>query len=134
MIKRFLIYGLIGWCVEIIWTGFGSMLSGDITLEGFTDLLMFFIYGLAVFLEPIHDIIHKWRWYFRGVIWVILIWGIEYTTGLLLGNIIGVPPWVYDGRFAVDHLIRLDYAPAWFVAGLIFERIHYRLDALRIGV
>ncbi|MCX8130386.1 MAG: hypothetical protein N3I35_09835 [Clostridia bacterium] len=133
MIKRYLIYGLIGWCVEIFWTGLGSLMNGNIRLEGFTNLWMFFIYGMAVFLEPIHDVIREWRWLFRGVIWVVIIWGIEYTSGLVLGNILGVYPWVYTGAFAVDNLVRIDYAPAWFVAGLIFEKIHYRLDAYGIA-
>lgn len=64
--------------------------------------------------------------------WVIIIWGIEYTSGLLLVNVLGVYPWEYTGAYAVDKLVRLDYAPAWFVAGLIFERIHMALD--RYGV
>ena len=27
-------------------------------------------------------------------------------------------------RFSIRGLIRLDYAPAWFVLGLFFERLH----------
>ena len=56
MIKRFFIYGLIGWGMEIFWTGLYSLISGDLRLLAFTNLWMFFIYGAAVFLEPIHDI------------------------------------------------------------------------------
>ncbi len=133
MAKRFFIYGLVGWCVEIIWTGLDSLMRGDLGLDGFTNLWMFFIYGLAVFLEPIHDVIREWRWLFRGIIWVVIIWGIEYTSGLILGNVLGVYPWVYTGTFAVDGLVRIDYAPAWFVAGLIFEKIHYTLDDYKVA-
>jgi hypothetical protein len=33
-------------------------------------------------------------------------------------------PWDYSGRiWNVDGLIRLDFAPFWFAAGLIFERL-----------
>lgn len=128
MIKRFFIYGLMGWCMEIIWTGMGSLISGDKQLEGFTNLWMFFIYGSAVFLEPLHDIIRGWRWIYRGLIWVVIIWGMEYTSGFLIGNILGIYPWAYTGPFAVDGLVRLDFAPAWLVAGLVFERIHYTMD------
>lgn len=134
MLKRYLIYGLLGWNIEVIWTGFHSLLSGDWNMQGVTSLWMFFVYGLAVFvLEPIHDIIHHWRWPFRGVIWVVLIWGIEYASGLLLTEIIGVSPWYYTGRFAIDGLVRIDYAPAWFVAGLVFEWVHNRLDSYNIA-
>lgn len=128
-----MIYGIIGWGIEVFWTGLGSLVSGDARLLGFTNLWMFFIYGMAVFLEPIHDIIAKWKWPARGAIWVILIWGIEYSTGLLLEHVIGVKPWIYEGGFTVDSLIRLDYAPAWFIAGLLFERFHRTLDRLGIA-
>lgn len=118
--------------MEVFWTGLGSLLQGDATLMSFTNLWMFFIYGSAVFLEPIHDIIAGWRWPVRGIIWVILIWGIEYTSGMVLYNLLGIRAWVYTGPFAIEGLVKLDYAPAWFIAGLIFERIHYTLD--RYGV
>lgn len=99
-------------------------------MAGVTSLWMFFVYGSAVFiLEPIHHMISQWRWYFRGIIWVILIWGIEYCSGLLLIQVIGVSPWYYTGPFAIDGLVRIDYAPAWFVAGLMFEKVHNWMDA-----
>jgi uncharacterized membrane protein len=132
MIKRFVIYGFLGWSIEIIWTGIASLLNGDLRLFAYTSIWMFFIYGLAVFLEPIHDIIRRWRWPVRGIIWVLIIWGIEYTTGIALVKVLGVHPWLYQGSFAVDGLVRVDFAPAWFIAGLIFERIHLMLDSLEI--
>jgi hypothetical protein len=133
MIKRFFIYGLIGWGMEIFWTGLYSLISGDLRLEAFTNLWMFFIYGAAVFLEPIHDIISKWRWPVRGFIWVVLIWGMEYTSGFILRSILGVNVWTYYGKFAIEGLVRLDYAPAWFIAGMMFERIHRTLDEYGIA-
>lgn len=133
MIKRFFIYGLTGWSMEIIWTGLNSLLTGDLKLQGYTSIWMFFIYGCAVFLEPINDIIKQWRWQVRGLIWVVIIWGIEYASGLLLTSILGSAPWFYSGPFAVDNLVRIDYAPAWFAAGLIFERIHKTLDVYEIA-
>ncbi|MFZ5989261.1 MAG: putative ABC transporter permease [Bacillota bacterium] len=133
MVKRFLIYGLVGWSMEIIWTGLHSLVTGDLKLQGYTNLWMFFIYGAAIFLEPLHDVIREWRWLFRGTIWVVIIWGIEYTSGLVLVNLLDVYPWFYSGPFAVDNLVRLDYAPAWFAAGLIFERIHKTLDVYDVA-
>jgi hypothetical protein len=133
MIKRYFLYGLLGWNIEIIWTGLFSLLSGDLRLIGFTNLWMLFVYGLAVFLEPIHNIIRQWHWFFRGMIWVVIIWGIEYASGLILMQIIGDFPWTYGGPFTVDRLVRLDYAPAWFVAGLLFERIHNAFDGYKVS-
>lgn len=130
MIEKFIIYGLLGWSMEIVWTGINSLINGDLRMEGFTSLWMFLVYGLAVFLEPIHNIIRKWVWFFRGIIWVLLIWGIEYATGLFFHNVMGILPWYYTGSFAVDGLVRLDFAPAWFIAGLIFEKTHDRLEKI----
>jgi len=133
MIRRYIIYGLIGWNVEVIWTGLWALVHGDMHLSGATNLWMFFIYGLAVFLEPVHEIIKKWRWPLRGIIWVMIIWGIEYSTGLILSLTLGFIPWEYDGVFAIDGLIRLDFAPAWFIAGLLFEKVHTIMDRYLLG-
>lgn len=129
MVRRFAIYGIAGWGMEILWTGIYSLLSGSTTLEGVTTLWMFPVYGCAVFLEYIHDYIRNWFVLFRGSLWIIIIWGIEYTSGLVFNNVLGINPWYYEGIFSVDNFVRLDYAPAWFCAGLIFEKIHDSLDS-----
>ena len=124
-IYRFIIYGLIGWCVEIFWTGIGSLLAGDIKLTGQTYLWMFPIYGLAIFLEPIHNKIREWPVLLRGLLYTLLIFSIEYLTGWFLQITIGLCPWDYSNtRFSLNGLIRLDYAPAWFTAGILFEKLH----------
>ncbi len=133
MVKRFFVYGLLGWGIEVFWTGLGSLMRGDLRLVSFTNLWMFLIYGCAVFLEPIHDIIRNWRWPLRGLIWVIIIWGIEYTSGIILKSLLGTYPWFYTGRFVYEGLVKFDYAPAWFVAGLLFERVHATLDSYGVA-
>jgi uncharacterized membrane protein len=132
MIKRYLLYGVVGWSMEIVWTGLYSLVSGDLALEAYTSLWMFFIYGSAVFLEPLHDIIRSWNVIIRGIIWVVIIWGIEYSTGKVLLALLHVYPWRYFGKFAIEGIVRLDYAPAWFLAGLLFERMHATLDRIKI--
>ena len=82
-------------------------------------------------LEPVHHRIREWRWPIRGMMWVLLIWFIEYTTGFMLREFLGITPWNYEGKFAIDGLVRLDYAPAWFVAGFLFEKAHNLLDKLK---
>jgi uncharacterized membrane protein len=113
MVIRFILYGFLGWILEIIFTGSGSLLRGSISLTGYTYLWMFPIYGLAVFLEPIHDGIRKAPWPIRGLIWVALILLIEYLSGWILIQLIGFCPWDYTGSspYAVDGLIRLDFSP-----------------------
>lgn len=134
MLIRYFIYGLLGWNLEILWTGLGSLLHGSPNMMGHTSLWMFFIYGLAAFiLEPIHNKIAGWRWIWRGLIWVAVIFAIEFLAGMLL-RFMGIQAWFYEGPAAVMGVIRLDYAPAWFAAGLLFERVHLLLLKHEFGV
>lgn len=112
--------------MEIFWTGMGSLLKGDPSLQGVSYLWMFPIYGLALFLEPIHEWVRELPWYVRGVIWTVVIFSIEFIAGLIIKFTVGIIPWDYTGEslYQVYGLIRLDYAPAWFTAGLLFEKLH----------
>jgi uncharacterized membrane protein len=123
---RFLIYGLVGWIIEVVFTGTGSLMNGFFDLTGYTYLWMFPIYGLAVLLEPVHNRVRSAPWLVRGIIYVSIIFMIEYLSGWALKLIVGFCPWDYSGHtaYTVDGFIRLDYAPAWFVAGLLFEKLH----------
>lgn len=110
------------------------MLTGSISLTAKTYLWMFPIYGLAFLFEPVHDQIRTSPWPVRGFIWAALILGLEYLAGWLLRTFIGLCPWDYSGRsrFVVDGLIRIDYFPFWFAAGLLFEKFHDFLDSLLV--
>lgn len=134
MITRFIIYGILGWAIEIFWTGMGSFLSGNWELPGATYLWMFPIYGLAVFMEPLHDRINKLPWYVRGIIYTGVIFAIEYTSGWMLDMVLGRCPWDYSNstRYHLDGYIRFDYAPAWFIVGLLFEKVHNFLDGIKL--
>lgn len=127
--KRFIIYGLIGWFLEIIWTGLGSLLSGDVRLTSTTYLWMFPIYGLVVLFEGLHENIRPHPYWARGLFWMVLFFTVEYLTGWLIRSLVGTAPWDYSQAFfQVDGLIRLDYAPVWFAGGLLFEKIHDWLE------
>jgi len=58
----------------------------------------------------------------KTYLWMLPIYGL----GVLLEPIHDYIPWDYSGKtpYSVLGLIRLDYAPAWFVLGLLFERLH----------
>lgn len=122
---RFLIYGALGWIVEIVWTGLGSVLRGDPRLMAQTYLWMFPIYGGgALVLERLLPLLADKHWLARGAAGVGVIFFVEYVTGLSLRALVGRSPWDYSGTpFSVNGLIRLDYAPAWFVLSLMFERV-----------
>jgi uncharacterized membrane protein len=129
---RFLIYGLGGWCLEIFWTGFGSLLTGDVTLTARTSIWMFLIYGLAVFMEPIHEKLRGRSVFIRGGVYTFIIYLIEFTTGWILKLLLGTCPWSYSNLpLSFYGIITLSYLPAWFLAGLLFERAHDLLIKLQ---
>lgn len=133
MIKRFIIYGALGWIMEVFWTGLGSLFSGNWQLPGYTYLWMFPIYGIAVFLEPLHEKIRIIPWYFRGVIWAFSIFTIEYITGWSLCLLLGRCPWDYSTSVLnISGLITLEFFPLWFTVGLIFEKVHDTLNKIEI--
>lgn len=121
--KNFFICGLTGWCIEIIFTSLGAFLQGDLRLIGQTSLWMFPIYGLAAFIKPLYEIIKKLPLLLRGCIYSFCILICEYISGMLLKKH-HLCPWDYSNSPTnINGVIRLDYAPLWALAGLLFERI-----------
>ncbi len=103
------------------------MLKKDFSLRSFTSIWMFFIYGMAVFLEPIIRLVSGYNFFIRGGVYTLCIFFAEYVTGRLL-SAKDICPWDYSHcKYQVDDVIRLDYAPVWFAAGLFFERLYYFL-------
>lgn len=132
MLLRYMIYGLLGMNMEIFWTGLSQIGSGSKNLIGHTSIWMFFIYGTAVIiLEPLHNLVSDQNWFIRGCVYTTAIFAIEFLSGYLL-KLIGVEAWRYTSPLSVIGLIRLDYAPAWFAVGLIFERLHTLLLKINI--
>ncbi|MDP4128223.1 MAG: hypothetical protein Q8912_14980 [Bacillota bacterium] len=133
-LKRFFIYGIIGLVLEVIYTGMASLLKGDYSMQGFTFLVMIPIYGLAVFLEPLHSYLRPYSWWVRGLIYLGMIWAIEYSGGIILTLILGSCPWHYTDPLNVNGYITLRMAPEWFLAGLGFEFLHDFLDTLPLNI
>jgi uncharacterized membrane protein len=130
---RAIAYGIAGWCIEILWTGFRSGLRGDRKLESKTYLWMFPIYALAAPLfEPLHDAVRRWPRPARAAVYAAGIMTVEYATGWALDRATGECPWDYsdETKFHLNGYVRLDYAPAWALAGLFLEELHDRLVAV----
>ena len=134
--RNFLLCGITGWCIEVVFTSAESLLNHDWRLMGKTSLLMFPIYGCAALLGPIGKGVDRWlsvgppfqlrtsdRLIRHGMLDMVLIFTAEYLTGAWLRTK-GICPWDYTGRsMNINGLIRLDFAPLWFAAGLLFEQI-----------
>lgn len=124
---RYILYGLGGWCGEVIFTALtDSLPKRDWRLVGTTYLWMFPIYGsLAVLYEPVHDLIRPLPVLLRALIWSVSFTMIELISGWLLARITGRCPWDYsDKRFAINAYIRWDFFPVWAIIGLALEPVH----------
>ena len=124
ILLRFLMYGAFGWVLEVVWTGLHSLLRGDFSMRAQTSIWMFFIYGMFVVMEPFFALLAPWPFVVRGVIYMVGVFVVEYVVGRLMQQA-NICPWDYsDARTSVHGVIRLDYAPVWFSAGLMFEVLY----------
>ena len=137
---NFMKCGIAGWCLEVMFTSVDSIMAGDWRLIGRTSLIMFPIYGMGALLLPISRFIDSWftglpgledagqdrlsrvgRSIRHGLIYMVLIFIAEYITGIWLTSI-GICPWDYSlWPDNVGGVIRLKFAPLWFMTGLLFE-------------
>lgn len=124
---RFVIYGLGGWCGEVVFTALtGSLPQRDWRLVGKTYLWMFPIYGLiAPLYEPVHNLIREAPILARAVVWAVGFTLVELIAGWIIARLIGRCPWDYsDRRWAINAYIRWDYFPVWALVGLALEPVH----------
>ena len=133
MFSRFIFYGLIGWAMEVFWTGLHSLMRKDYRLIGNTSLWMFPIYGMTILLEPLFFFFLPTPLALRGGIYMLCIFIAEFASGWYLRRMIGACPWDYSAcKFNIMGLIRLDYAPIWFAVGLFYERLYRFFVALPV--
>lgn len=85
-------------------------------------------------MEPLRVRIKKMPWYIRGILYTIVIFTIEYMSGWLLDSLLGRCPWDYSSSTAyhINGYIRLDFAPVWFVLGLLFEKVHDFIGRIKL--
>lgn len=125
MIKKYLMCGLTGWCMEVFWTGLGSAIKKDKKLSSNTSIWMFPIYATAIIIEPLG---YKMKQnhasaLYRGMVYALCIFATEYLSGSVLKKH-HCCPWDYSGKkYNINGVIRLDYFPVWFAAGMFYENI-----------
>ena len=121
--RDFIKCGVTGWCMEVLWTGLGNMKNHDKKLSSNTSLIMFPIYGAAAIIKPVYSLIKNKNFIFRGIVYSILIYSGEFISGTFLKKH-DMCPWDYSkSKYNINGIVRLDYAPAWFGAGLLFEKL-----------
>jgi uncharacterized membrane protein len=137
-VERFVLYGLFGWCAEIVWTASTAVVGAlrrrghiDVRLRGHTYLWMFPVYGGGGLLfEATYHAARAWPWPVRGLVYMLGCFAVEYASGWVIRRLSGKVPWDYSHvPWHLHGLIRLDYAPVWFVFGLLLERVQQVVDA-----
>ncbi len=124
---RFVAYGLLGWCGEVVFTGVHDFIRHrDARLPSRTSIWMFPIYGLmAPLYEPLHDALRDRALVLRAVAYGAGFLTVEYASGVILRRVLGDAPWDYSyAKRHVNGLIRPDYFPLWAAAGVAMERVH----------
>ena len=121
--ENFFLCGLVGLFLEIAFTGCGAALNHDYRLTGHSSVLMFPIYGAAALIGPVSRLLRRATPILRGTIYMTGIFCAEFFSGRFLKKR-GICPWDYSGEPSnIQGLIRLDYAPLWFLTGLLFEHL-----------
>lgn len=123
LFKNFMKCGILGWCLEITFTALHSLQKRELRLMGQTSLWMFPIYGSACLLEPLSKKLKNAPFQIRGSVYALCIFAGEYLSGRFLDQR-ALCPWNYErSRWHIRKVVRLDYFPNWFLAGLLFERL-----------
>lgn len=121
--QNFLLCGTAGWCMEILWTGMHAIGKKDFRMIGQSSLWMFPIYGMAACIGPVSRYLKGCSALVRGSVYTAGIFTAEFCSGTLLKRF-HICPWDYSkAPLNYKGLIRLDYAPVWFITGLFFEKI-----------
>lgn len=119
----FLLCGLLGWCLEIFWTGLTSLQRRQMKLMGYSSFWMFPIYGCAALLKPVSKLIKGKNVWFRGSLYAAGIFLVEFISGSFLKKH-DLCPWDYSkAKLNYKGVIRLDFLPVWFLTGLLYEKL-----------
>jgi hypothetical protein len=117
MKKYLIISALLGFAYLIIEVIFNAVLSFDIRLRGTTSLWM---WPIGAIMGTILGAMNNLGWiktrlnyFWMSVIGVVLIYGIEFGSGMIL-TALGVIVWRYTDVLNINGQITLFYIPVWF--------------------
>lgn len=93
-----------------------------------TSLWMIIIYGLMAFNEPVFRTLANKPLLIRGTAYTLLIFSAEYLSGHIL-RIFNACPWDYSAAaLSINGLVKPSYAPLWFGAGILYEKLFFILS------
>lgn len=124
-----LLFGVLGLGLEVIFTSAFEIRKVEKRhLMGYSSLWYLPLYMLTpLFLIVTSSLVFPRHILIRGLIYMTVIFVIEYTGMFLLRKLLGSSPSeasYHASKWNIHGLIRLDYAPAMFLMGLIFEFVY----------
>ncbi|MCL5018429.1 MAG: hypothetical protein M1416_01530 [Candidatus Pacearchaeota archaeon] len=129
----FILFGFFGVALEVFCTSLSSFKNkkNDICLKGNSSIWMFFVYGFVYFIVLfVLNYFSDFHILLRGFAYMILFYSLEFTSGLFLKRC-RVIPWNYssDTKYNYKGIVRLDFAPLWFIGGLFSELMYVYIKA-----
>jgi uncharacterized membrane protein len=128
----FILFGILGMALEIFCTSLENQKKKkDRCLKGTSSLWMFFIYGSAYFaILFVTTYFSNLNILVRGLIYMLLFYALEFCSGYFLKTFKAIP-WDYsdDTKYHFKGIIRLEFAPMWFIGGLLAEAIYLYFKA-----
>ena len=125
-LTRVLLLCALGIAMEVLFTAFADYPDDrDLRLRGYSYAWMAPIYALVYpACAVLYPRLSVYPLLVRGFAYMIVIYAVEYGSGWALRRLVGECPWesgYRKTRWNVHGLIRLDFAPAWMAAALVFE-------------
>ena len=133
-----LFFGCFGMACEIFVVAFTNLFKSTPlwdeplwSLTGKTYVWMFPVYVLIpILLGPLKKLLKEQHLIIRLLIYVLIIYAIEFSSGFLLEQLTGKCPWEYTSGWEIMGYIRLDYFPSWLFFAYILETLYSYLDEL----
>jgi len=132
-LKTIIGFVLVGVTMEIFWTSIlDAIKNKDPKLTGTSYLWMFPIYAVVPFFYVlVLEYFPDTNIFLKGFIYMSLFYLLEFVSGYIVKTLVGVSPWDYNGYSIKFHgrkyksnfmgLICLQYAPVWYIYGIIGE-------------
>lgn len=129
LIQRMLFYAMSGVFNEVVFTALKTLwYHQDFMLHGNTQLWVIFIYAFGGLLfEHVYYKVNTAS--LRVLIYLSLVYILEYSGGWVLVQLLGECPWHYHEPGNIHGLVQLRYIPLWTFFSIVANKgIYYAIN------
>ena len=129
----FVLFGIIGVSAEVFFTSILELVKKkkNRSMTGHSSLWMFFVYGTVYFIILFgRTYLMHYNLFLRGFVYLALIYTLEFISGSILQKL-KASPWDYGHDMKHDYhgIICLEFAPLWYIGGILFELLYLFLKS-----